>query len=59
MNTSVSNDSWGAWDTWQTKNSNGSCLSDIIEVRRTLLPNDAECVGSSVSQYYLQKKLTN
>jgi len=31
-------------------------LSDITEVRRIY---DVECMGSSVSQYYLQKKLTN
>jgi len=31
-------------------------LSDVIEVCGTV---DAECVGLSVNQYYLQKKLTN
>ena len=31
-------------------------VSDIIEARGII---DAECVGLSVSQYYLQNKLTN
>ena len=54
MDTSVSDNNWGM--RYYLVSRNEYFTESLSEARRTLLPYDAECMGSLVSQYYYLQK---